>query len=110
MEEVKQGTIRRVRGDVRTLALSAHHHVALRQPIQRLAHRALADPELRGQPRFRWQQPPGAPVPAGEALDEQILNLRIQRPEIWRPLGIAHYSSIQRTCHVIPGYHLCYLI
>ena len=76
--------------EVKTSLEDAPEWTEVSEAIQRLAHGALADTELLGQARFCGQQVARAPVAAGQALDQQFLDLRIERPESGRLRHAAH--------------------
>lgn len=70
-----------VGGDEGALALAAQQQVFGGQLIDRLAHRALAHLEAGGQIDFAGDEFAGLPFAAVQALDEQALDLAVQRTE-----------------------------
>ena len=52
-----------------------------RQRVERLAHRALADPDFRRQLHLARQRLAGRPPPLDEPLHERVAHLLVERPE-----------------------------
>ena len=70
-----------VLGDESAAPLAPDQQVAGRHLVQRLADRALAHIQLRGQLELAGQQVAGAPIAADQALHQQILYLLVERAE-----------------------------
>jgi hypothetical protein len=70
-----------VGGDEGALALPAHEVVLLRQFVDRLAHRALADLEARGQVDLAGDHLAGPPFAGLQPRQQQCLDLLVQRAE-----------------------------
>jgi hypothetical protein len=81
MEEMEQCALRRVRRNERALALLAYHDVLCRELVEGLAHGALADLEFGGEAELGRQCLAGPPRAGDEALHQQVLDLRVKRPE-----------------------------
>ena len=62
-------------------ALTAHHQIVGRHFVDRLAHRALADAVAGGQFDLRWNRFAGLPLSRLQALQNQTLDLPVERTE-----------------------------
>lgn len=72
-----------VSGYKRAFALAAHDQIFGSQLIDCLAHRALADLEACCQLHFTGDQFSGAPFASFQTLQDQALDLLVQRAEGW---------------------------
>src|SRR5579883_3107727 len=89
VEEVEERVLLAVAGDEGAEPLPAHDEILRRHLVERLAHGALADAELGGEPPLARQDVAGAPVAAQHAADDELAHLRVERPEIRAGNGAA---------------------
>jgi hypothetical protein len=82
----------RMRGDEGPLALAAHHEIFGGEFVDRLAHRALAHAIARGQVHLAGDGFAGLPLAGLQALQDQALDLLVQRAERGRRLRFGHRS------------------
>jgi hypothetical protein len=80
-QEAELGGLLGMGGDEGALALAAHQQVLGRQLVDRLAHRALADLEARGQFGLARDRLAGAPQAGLQLARHQRLDLPVQRAE-----------------------------
>ena len=73
-----------VGGHKGAFALPAHHQVFGGQFVNGLAHCALADAKARSQLHFAWDGLARLPFTLLQALQDQPLDLLVQRAERWR--------------------------
>jgi hypothetical protein len=76
---MKQRAVVVMFGDEGAPALAAHHYILGRQFIQRLAHRALADPEQIGELELTGQHFTRPPLTGDQPLHQKRLDLGIER-------------------------------
>lgn len=87
-EETEQRTLLREFRDERAFALTTIDDLVERERIECFANRALADAELRGQCLLAGQRLPGFPFTVGDALDERLVDLAVERAILW---GAVHF-------------------
>ena len=101
-----------MRGDEGALALAAHHQVFGREFVDRLAHRALAHAEARGQLDLARDRLARLPFAGLQALQDQRLDLLVERAERRRrelarsAVGEVVMGDRRRTAEVPSGRHL----
>ena len=78
LEEVEEGVLLVVLGDIGAAALAAHQQAAGGHLVQRLAHRALADAQFLGQLHLARQEVAGPPIAADQPFDQQIPDLLVE--------------------------------
>src|SRR3546814_9361508 len=71
LEEVEEGMLLVVLGDVGAAALATHQQVVCRHLVERLAHGALADAQLLGELHLAGQQVSRLPVAADQPRSEE---------------------------------------